>query len=168
MHGGPANAAKQEFDLHPTRRRPNNVYSPASFVKSYFDQMGIVPPAEKFKVPDEILGIAMESYTGGRSEARIRHVELPVAPVDFTSEYPTVCVLMELMKVLTARELDFEDATSDVQRLLETITLEKCFDRSLWPRHPVLRAREAPWRRSASPHHVQRVYPERRKQLSHR
>ena len=108
------NAAKQEFDLHPTRRSPNNVYSPASFVKSYFDEMGIVPPAEKFKVPDEILGIAMESYTGGRSEARIRHVELPVAPVDFTSEYPTVCVLMELMKVLTARDLDFEDATSDV------------------------------------------------------
>jgi hypothetical protein len=127
------NAAKQEFDLHPTSRRPDNVYSPASFVKSYFDEMGIVPPAEKFKVPDEILGLAMESYTGGRSEARFRHVELPVAPVDFTSEYPTVCVLMELMKVLTAKDLDFEDATADVQKLLETITLEKCFDRSLWP-----------------------------------
>ncbi len=41
------NAAKQEFDLHPTSRRPDNVYSPASFVKSYFDEMGIIPPAEK-------------------------------------------------------------------------------------------------------------------------
>ena len=95
--------------------------------------MGIVPPAEKFNVPDEILGIAMESYTGGRSEARIRHVELPIAPVDFTSEYPTVCVLMELMKVLTARDLNFEDATEDVQQLLKGITLEDCFERRLWP-----------------------------------
>jgi hypothetical protein len=102
-------------------------------VKSYCAEMGIIPPAEKFKVPDEILGFTMESYTGGRSEARIRHVELPVAPVDFTSEYPTVCVLMELMKVLIAKDVSFEDATVDVQKLLEKITLEKCFDRSLWP-----------------------------------
>ncbi len=127
------NAAKQEFDLHPISRGPDKVYSPASLVKSYFDEMGIIPPSEKFKVPDEILGISMESYTGGRSEARIRHVEIPVAPVDFTSEYPTVCVLMELMKVLTAKDVSFEDATADVQKLLETITLEKCFDHSLWP-----------------------------------
>ena len=83
------NAAKQEFDLHPTSRRPDKVYSPASFVKSYFDEMGIIPPAKSFKVPDQILGIAMESHTGGRSEARGRHVELPVAPgIDFTSEIP--------------------------------------------------------------------------------
>jgi hypothetical protein len=127
------NAAKQEFDLHPTNRRPDKIYSPGSFVKSYFDQMGIIPPAEKFKVPDEILGIAMESYTGGRSEARIRNVELPVAPVDFTSEYPTICVLMELMKVLTAKDVSFEDATADVQKLLEKVTLKKCFDPNLWP-----------------------------------
>jgi hypothetical protein len=127
------NAAKQEFDLHPINRGPDKVYSPASFVKAYFNEMGIIPPAEKFKVPDEILGIAMESYTGGRSEARIRNVELPVAPVDFTSEYSTVCVLMELMKVLTAKDISFEDATADVQKLLETITLKKCFDPNLWP-----------------------------------
>jgi len=75
----------------------------------------------------------MESYTGGRSEARFRHVELPVAPVDLTSEYPTVCVLMELMNILIAEDISFEDATADVQKLLETIMLEKCFDRSLWP-----------------------------------
>jgi hypothetical protein len=79
------------------------------------------------------MGVAMESYTGGRSEARIRNVELPVAPVDFTSEYPTVCVLMKLMQVLTAKDLEFEDATADVQKLLETITLKKCFDPNLWP-----------------------------------
>ena len=127
------NAAKQEFDLHPIGLDPDKAYSPASIAKAYLEAMGITPPAKKFKVPNEILGIAMENYTGGRSETRIRHVELPVVPVDFTSEYPTTCALLELMEILTAERLTFEDATEYVQRLLGTMTLDKCFERKLWP-----------------------------------
>jgi hypothetical protein len=128
------NAAKKEFDLHPIERRPDQTFSPASFVKSYLQEMGIQRPAQKFDVPNEILGYAMESFTAGRSETKLRHIEVPVTPVDFTSEYPTVCVLLQLMKVLTAKRLTFEDATSDVQKLLGTITLENCFERKLWPK----------------------------------
>lgn len=127
------NAAKQEFDLHPIRLNPNEAYSPASIAKAYLKAMGIKRPAKKFTIPNEILGIAMESYFGGRSETRIRHAELPVVPVDFTSEYPSTCVLLELMEILTAESMTFDDdATEDVRRLLGTMTLDKCFDRKLW------------------------------------
>jgi hypothetical protein len=64
------NAAKQDFDLHPIQLSPAQAYSPASMVKAYLEEMGIVPPPEKFKVPNEILGIAMEAYMGGRARRR--------------------------------------------------------------------------------------------------
>jgi hypothetical protein len=127
------NAAKQEFDLHPIRLNPDKAYSPASIAKAYLEAMGIKPPAKKFRIPNEILGIAMESYTGGRSETRIRHAEVPVVPVDFTSEYPSTCALLNLMEIITAESVTFEDATEDVRKLLGTITLDKCFNRQLWP-----------------------------------
>ncbi|MGI9101076.1 MAG: hypothetical protein ACR2IF_01410 [Terriglobales bacterium] len=126
------NAAKQEFDCHPISLTPDMAFSPASIAKAYLDALGIVPPAQKFDVPNEILGIAMESYTGGRSETRIRHAEVPVAPLDFTSQYPTACALLELMEILTAESLTFEDATAEVRELISGISLKKCFDRKLW------------------------------------
>ena len=66
------NAAMHEFSLHPITRLPATVFSPASFVKGYFDAMGLLPPAEKFDVPNEILGYAMESFSAGRAETRCR------------------------------------------------------------------------------------------------
>ena len=82
--------------------------------------MGIVPPAEKFDVPNEILGYAMEWFSAGRAETKIRHVEVPVAPLDFISEDPTVAALMDLMEILRAKRLTFEDATSEVQKRYTT------------------------------------------------
>ncbi len=69
--------------------------------------MGLIPPAQKFDVPNEILGFAMESFSAGRAETKIRHVEVPVAPLDFTSEYSTVAALMDLMEILRAKETHF-------------------------------------------------------------
>ena len=111
------NAAMHEFDLHAITRPAATVFSPASFVKGYFDAMGLTPPAQKFDVPNEILGFAMESFSAGRAETKVRHVEAPVAPVDFMSEYSTVAALMDLMEILRAKKLTFEDATSEVQTL---------------------------------------------------
>lgn len=76
------NALKGEFDKHPIPLNPCNAYSPASVAKSYFDAMGIVRPAEKFKIPAKYHGIAMQTYYGGRSETRIRCTEVPVVPVE--------------------------------------------------------------------------------------
>ena len=126
------NAAMQEFDLHPITRPAATVFSPASFVKGYFDAMGLIPPSQKFEVPNEILGYAMESFSAGRAETKIRHVEVPVAPLDFMSEYPTVAALMDLMKILRAKKLSFEDATSEVRNLVESMSLHRCFTRRQW------------------------------------
>ena len=87
------NALKREFDKHPIGLKPYNAYSPASVAKSYLEALGITKPAEKFRPSEKNLGIAMQSFYGGRSETRIRGVEVPVAPLDFTSEYPTCCAL---------------------------------------------------------------------------
>jgi hypothetical protein len=109
------NAAKKEFDLHPIALPPDRAYSPASIAKSYLEAMNIQRPEQKFPISLKNLGIAMESYVGGRSETRIRLEELPVMPVDFTSEYPTACVLLNLWDVLTAQIITFDDATEEVR-----------------------------------------------------
>ncbi len=128
------NELKREFDQHPISLKPYNAYSPASVAKSYLDQMGITRPAEKFAVPDEILGIAMQSYYGGRSETRIRCAEVPVVPVDFTSEYPSCCALLGLFDVLTAESVSFDDDTESVRRFLKRVTRQGCLKPALWER----------------------------------
>jgi hypothetical protein len=95
--------------------------------------MKIEPPEEKFNVSRKNLGIAMGSYMGGRAETRLRLQEVPVVPVDFTSEYPSTCVLLRLWDVLTAKSLSFRNATRQVKKLASSITLEKCFRLKLWP-----------------------------------
>jgi hypothetical protein len=94
--------------------------------------MGIITPAEKFKISEKRLGIAMQSYYGGRSETRVRCAEVPVVPVDFTSEYPTCCALLGLFDVLTARRVTFEDYTRKARGLLKTISLKDCFQPATW------------------------------------
>jgi hypothetical protein len=126
------NALKHNFDTHPMSLMPHDAYSPASVAKSYLDEMGIIRPAEKFNIPDEILGICMQSYYGGRSETRIRHAEVPTAPLDFTSQYPSCCALLGLFDVLTAKTLSFEDDTGSIRRFLKSITLEGCFKPAMW------------------------------------
>lgn len=126
------NAAKKEFDKHPIGLQPWAAYSPASVAKSYLDAMGIVPPSEKFKINPKYHGIAMQTYYGGRSETRIRCIEVPVVPVDFTSEYPTCCALLGLFEILTAESVTFEDDTKSIRKLIETISLDRCFDPEIW------------------------------------
>ncbi|HEY6251899.1 MAG TPA: hypothetical protein VI685_18220, partial [Candidatus Angelobacter sp.] len=126
------NGLKEECDKHPINLNPCHAYSPASVAKSYLDAMGIIRPAEKFKVSPKHSGIAMQTYYGGRSETRIRCTEVPVVPVDFTSEYPTCCVLSGLFDILTAARITFKDDTAGVRRLLKEISLDRCFGPTLW------------------------------------
>ncbi len=127
------NAAKQEFDQHPIPTSPDRAYSPASIAKGYLDAMNIEPPEEKFNVSNKNLGIAMASFMGGRAETRIRLQEVPVVVVDFTSEYPSTCVLLGLWNILTAKSLSFPDATRQIRKLISSITLDTCFQLKLWP-----------------------------------
>jgi hypothetical protein len=128
------NALKQEFDKHPIDLKPYNAYSPASVAKAYLDQMGILRPAEKFRVSNKALGISMQSYYGGRSETRIRCADVPVVPVDFTSEYPSCCALFGLFDVLTAKRVSFDDDTANVRGFVKRCTPEGCFNPAMWKR----------------------------------
>ena len=62
------NAMKRENDGFPLDLPSERAMSAASITKALLDQMGIEPPAEKFNIPDEILGKCMQAYYGGRSE----------------------------------------------------------------------------------------------------
>jgi len=126
------NAAKQEYDLHPLARGADRMFSPASVAKSYLEELNISYPSEKVRNADSAYGIFMQSYFGGRAECRIRNWEVPVCPVDFMSQYPTVNELLDNWSLLTARSVSFPDATEEVRQILSQITLNSCFDRKLW------------------------------------
>jgi len=130
---GLLNAAKREFDLHPIPPGPDRMFSPASVAKSYLEELHVSHPSTKVNDADAAYGISMQSYFGGRAECRIRNWEVPVCPVDFMSQYPTVNELLDNWRVLTARRVTFPDATHEVRRLLSGITLKRCFDRKMWP-----------------------------------
>src|SRR5262249_8067475 len=103
-----------------------------SIGKAYLRAMGIIPPAQKFDVPDHIQGIASQGYFGGRAECKIRNTPVPVVLTDFSSQYPTVNSLLGNPEILVAESLSFEDATKDVRTLLEKITFEDCFKQDVW------------------------------------
>jgi len=129
---GLLNAVRADFDGHPIKLTPEKAFSPASIAKGYLDAMGIIPPREKFTLGPEILGIAMQAYCGGRAECRIRHTPVPVVYTDFLSQYPTVNTLMDLWSILTAEQLQIEDATDEVRDLLSQTTLDRVLDRDFW------------------------------------
>jgi hypothetical protein len=133
---GLLNTLRAEFDRHPINLNPERAYSPASIAKAYLQSMGITPPREKFAIPPEILGIAMQAYFGGRAECRIRHTPVPIVHTDVRSEYPTVNTLLGLWRFLTAERLCFENATEDVRRLAANLTLEQTFDPAFWKKLP--------------------------------
>lgn len=126
------NAMRREFDRHPIDLLPEKAYSPATIAKGYLEAMGIVPPLQKFDIPEKIQGIAMQSYYGGRAECRVRCTEVPVVPVDFVSQYATVCSLLGNSDLLTAKRLSFEDATKEIRELVSSITLDGSFVAERW------------------------------------
>jgi hypothetical protein len=82
------NALKEEFDRHPIKLHPDKAVSQASVGKSYLPAMNIVPPMEKFNLPDDIQGIAAQAFFGGRAECGIRKTPVPVVVTDFSSQHP--------------------------------------------------------------------------------
>jgi len=97
--------------------------------------MRIPPPLTAHPDLDpQLLGAAMSAFYGGRAECRIRRTSVPVTVVDFTSMYPTVNALMNTWQLLTATTISTPDVTDEIRQLLETVTVEGCFDPALWPR----------------------------------
>lgn len=129
-------ASMTEYLRHPiTPLRATNAFSAASLGKAHLEALGI--NTRRKLQPDfdrQFLGAGMVAYYGGRTEARIRDVPVPVRHLDFVSMYPTGCARMRVWRLATARRIVTRDATRRVQRLLERVTVEDCLAPALWER----------------------------------
>ncbi len=125
----------EEHERHPIELQPTKVFSPASVAKGYLRAMGITAPLRRQDdFPDKVLGYAMNAFYGGRAEARIRRVALPVVYTDFASMYPSVNSLMGNADLLRARRIEAVEATDEVRAFVEQVTLEQCFEQETWPK----------------------------------
>ncbi|HVB26359.1 MAG TPA: hypothetical protein VNE21_00435, partial [Mycobacteriales bacterium] len=113
-------------------------YSPASLAKATLRAIGVVPvlerdPADVGPAIDRAyLGRCTAALFGGRAEAHIRRVPVPVRLVDLTSAYPTVNALLGHWPLVTAHHLDVQDATAAVRGLLPLATPDAVLDPALW------------------------------------
>jgi hypothetical protein len=144
-------ALRTEYIQHPfatfanERKKPKHsrymgrLSSTASVAKEYLRQLGIAPLLEKQpRFSREYLGWFLSAYFGGRADVRVRKSDVPVWLLDFVSMYPTIFCLQRLDRVLTAPEIDLEDATDDVTALVTKMAsgsrYVSLFDPKLWPR----------------------------------
>ena len=117
-----------------TRAAPYRIFSEASIGKGYFREMNIRSWQElQPEFPDELAGIIMSTYYGGRSEVHHRRIISQVRYCDFLSMYPTVCTLMGLWKFVIANGVIHWDSTQATAGFLDTITLSELRNRSCWP-----------------------------------
>lgn len=132
-------ALADRFAKHPIQLAMDMAFSPPSIGKQYLRDMGIHPvmcvcgACKKkqrggHKIPLSDLGKSMAAFYGGRAECLVRLVALPVAYVDFTSEYPTSMILLGLWSLLTAERVIARDETREVITLIDSLTIEDCFN----------------------------------------
>ena len=127
------NTLAGEFLHHPINLAMDKAYSPVSLAKSYLQGMNCIPPKEKFNIPSEKNGAAMEAFYAGRAETMVRKCEVPVVYLDFTSQYPSVFHLFRGQEILLAESLTFEECTCEAQALLDKLTPEDLFEPDIWP-----------------------------------
>lgn len=131
--------AIEEYYRHPIDLQPTKAYSPASIGKAYLRAMNITPVlSRQRKFHKKVLGYAMNAYFGGRAEAKVRRVTVPVVHTDFLSMYPTVNSLMDLWRFQIAERINAVEDTKNVRRFVEHVTLNDCFDPETWKQFPTL------------------------------
>lgn len=117
----------------------HRILSEASVGKSYLKQMGIKPLlGYQPDIPRAIFGTIMATYYGGRAEVRLRRAITQVLYCDFKSMYPTVNALMGLWRFAIADQLNWHDATTETQELLNRITIGDLQSPDTWRSLPVL------------------------------
>jgi hypothetical protein len=129
----------RDADRHPIPVQVSQWYSPASVGKGYLAGMRIRPRLERQPdFPREQLGIAMSAFYGGRTEARIIRVPVPVVYCDLLSAYTTGNSLMDLWRFVVAERVALVDATAEVRQLVNRIDLDDCLNPETWRSFPVL------------------------------
>ena len=126
-----------KLNLHQTAI--HKIFSEAGLGKAYFKEMGIKSWMESQPdFPDELIGILMSSYYGGRSEIHYRREIVQILYCDFLSMYPTVCTLMGLWRYVTAQGIDWSESTDEIQSLLDNIHYDDLKNREIWTKLAVL------------------------------
>jgi hypothetical protein len=128
-----ARAMFSVFYAHPVPFDADRAYSPASIGVGYFARMGLRPPrVGTAALTDEQLAQAQAAFYGQRMEAAIRHVPVPVVLVDFSSQYSVVAHLLGFWPLLTSERIVAQDATEDVQALVERVSLGDALGSATW------------------------------------
>ena len=124
---------KHEYKKYDVNLPITKVYSPASIGKACLDKFGIRPFLEKNPdFPKKILGYLMTTYYGGRCEVKIRKQPTKITVIDFTSMYPTVCILQNLWKYVISKQIKYFEDTENVRKFIDNITLSKLRKKSTW------------------------------------
>ena len=127
-------AMLREYARHPIGVHPVEVFSPATIGRGYLDAMNVKAPLKRWpRFPKPELGIAMSTFYGGRTSARIRRFLVPVRYYDFTSMYPTCNALLRTWDLLTAADYQIDDVTDRARELLASLSLDRLFDPATWP-----------------------------------
>ena len=137
--------ALERYKMFNLKNEPNRLYSPASIGKAYLKKMEISSFLEQNPdFPKDILGYAMSSYYGGRTEVRIKNKAIPITYLDFTSMYPTVYSLLQLDKFLKAKRIKYYEDTENVKRFIEGLKIEDLRNPEIWQRnemHSIVKVR---------------------------
>ena len=127
-------AALAEYQRRGVRLPPHYAYSAASLGKAAVKQMGIDGILHRrADFPRDLLGSAMVAFYGGRAECRIRCTPVPIALVDFRSNYATVCCLIGAWDYYTRQRVDtIELDPADIEQWLDQLTLDQLYDPETW------------------------------------
>ncbi len=133
-------ALKERYESYKLSQTPiTRVVSEASIGKAALREMGIAPFREvQPDFPAPMLGKIMSTYSGGRSEVRLRRQLAEVIYCDFLSMYTTCCANLGLWRYVIADGMDFRDATEETQSFLEQVTLSDLQDPATWKRLAVI------------------------------
>ena len=111
----------------------NKLYSPASIGKAYLRKMRIHSFMEMNPdFPKDVLGFAMSSYYGGRTEVRIKDNSIPITYLDFTSMYPSVYSLLGLDKYLKAEHVAYEHSLARIKLFLQSTKIDDLRNPETW------------------------------------
>lgn len=132
-------ALAEEYEHWHLQLAPTRAYSGASLAKAALREAGIQPIRKRQpQFPPEVIGYGMAAYFGGRAEARIRRLPVPVTTLDFKSMHPTIAVLQQLSRFLTCERIEVVEEpraqVATLQRWLARLTIEDCLDPRFWPK----------------------------------
>jgi hypothetical protein len=126
------NRLSDEFKRHNVDVAPERFYSPATLAKAQYTAMGILPPEQKFNIPEKIQGIAMQASAGGRAECTIRRMPLPITYLDFHAQFSAINSLLDCREILCAERLEFTDFTAGAREMIERVKLDDCWRPEFW------------------------------------